>query len=309
MRALGDAKTPLYAIVVAALMNVALDLLFVVGFHWGIAGAAIATVVSQVASAVYCFFNVRKITILQVLPGDLKALPGFDPHFAEAGLSHGLAERHHRHGQHGGAVLSSTATACCSGGLYRHQQALRPAGDCRHLLRLRGDLLRGQNLGARLVNRIKRGQRAAAVVAFLTSVVIAAAMLLFGRLVLGLFISGEPAEVEASLDIAYHYLSIMSVCLPILYMLHIYRSALMGLGDTVVPHALRLRGDGGAHWRGLAAALVMGQEASTMRRWAPGPPRPFCWWRLLRQDAGPLPAQGLCPGRKKLKGVLVWSRR
>ncbi len=37
------------------------------------------------------------------------------------------------------------------------------------------------------------------------------------------------------MDIAYHYLSIMSVCLPILYMLHIYRSALMGLGDTVVP--------------------------------------------------------------------------
>ena len=60
-------------------------------------------------------------------------------------------------------------------------------------------------------------------------------MLLFGRLVLGLFISGEPGQVEASLDIAYHYLSIMSVCLPILYMLHIYRSALMGLGDTVVP--------------------------------------------------------------------------
>ena len=72
LRAWGTPKTPLYAIVVAALMNVALDLLFVVGFHWGIAGAAIATVVSQVASAVYCFFNVRKITILQVLPGDLK---------------------------------------------------------------------------------------------------------------------------------------------------------------------------------------------------------------------------------------------
>ncbi len=37
------------------------------------------------------------------------------------------------------------------------------------------------------------------------------------------------------MQIAYHYLAIMSVCLPILYMLHIYRSALMGLGDTVVP--------------------------------------------------------------------------
>ena len=91
-------------------------------------------------------------------------------------------------------------------------------------------------------------------------VVIAAAMLLFGRLVLGLFISGEPAEVEASLDIAYHYLSIMSVCLPILYMLHIYRSALMGLGDTVVP---MLSGFAEMVVRigvALLLPLVMGQE-------------------------------------------------
>ena len=72
LRALGDSKTPLYAIVVAALMNVVLDLLFVVGFHWGIAGAAIATVVSQVASAIYCFLNVRRISILSVQRQDLR---------------------------------------------------------------------------------------------------------------------------------------------------------------------------------------------------------------------------------------------
>ena len=41
--------------------------------------------------------------------------------------------------------------------------------------------------------------------------------------------------MEASLQIAFHYLSIMAVCLPILYLLYIYRSGLMGLGDTVVP--------------------------------------------------------------------------
>ena len=92
-------------------------------------GRPFATVVSQVASAVYCFFNVRKITILQVLPGDLKPWPGFDPHFAEAGLPHGLAERHHRHGQHGGAVCHQRLRHAVPGGLYRHQQALRPAGD------------------------------------------------------------------------------------------------------------------------------------------------------------------------------------
>ena len=55
------------------------------------------------------------------------------------------------------------------------------------------------------------------------------------KLFLGLFISGTPEEVADSMAIAYHYLAVMSVCLPILYMLHIYRSALMGLGDTVIP--------------------------------------------------------------------------
>ena len=93
----------------------------------------------------------------------------------------------------------------------------------------------GQNLGGRLIKRIKQGMRSAAVIALLTSAVIATAMLLLGKLFLGLFISGSPEEVEASMQIAYHYLAIMSLCLPVLYMLHIYRSALMGLGDTVVP--------------------------------------------------------------------------
>ena len=95
----------------------------------------------------------------------------------------------------------------------------------------------GQNLGGRLLQRIKRGMRSAAVIALATSAVIAVCMLLFGKIFLGLFISGTPGEVEASMGIGYHYLAIMSLCLPILYLLHIYRAALMGLGDTVIPMA------------------------------------------------------------------------
>ena len=310
LRALGDAKTPLYAIVVAALMNVALDLLFVVGFHWGIAGAAIATVVSQVASAVYCFFNVRKITILQVLPGDLKPSRdltltllklGFPMALQNAIIAMGSMVVQFVINGYGMLFLAGFTATNKLYGLLEIAATSYGFAVTSYV---------GQNLGARLVNRIKRGQRAAAVVAFLTSVVIAAAMLLFGRLVLGLFISGEPAEVEASLDIAYHYLSIMSVCLPILYMLHIYRSALMGLGGHGGAHALRLRGDGGAHWRGLAAAPGHGPGGHLLRGGGRLDRRGHsAGGSLLRQDAGPLPAQGLCPGRKKLKGVLVWSRR
>ena len=54
MRALGDSLHPLYYLIVSSCMNVALDLLFVAGFHWGVGGAAVATVLSQGLSAVLC---------------------------------------------------------------------------------------------------------------------------------------------------------------------------------------------------------------------------------------------------------------
>ena len=77
--------------------------------------------------------------------------------------------------------------------------------------------------------------RAAVVIALITSVVIAACMLGFGRFLLGLFISGSPETVEATMEVAYHYLAVMSVCLPVLYILHVTRSAIQGMGNTVLP--------------------------------------------------------------------------
>ena len=93
----------------------------------------------------------------------------------------------------------------------------------------------GQNLGAGLLGRIRKGMHSATWIALLTSAVITAAVLLLGRFMVALFISGTPEEVALSTDVAVHYLNIMSICLSVLYMLHIYRSALMGLGDTVMP--------------------------------------------------------------------------
>ena len=77
--------------------------------------------------------------------------------------------------------------------------------------------------------------RSAIVIALITSIIIAAVMLIFGRLILGLFISGTPEVFEQTLDIAYFYLAVMSVGLPILYILHVMRSAIQGMGDTVLP--------------------------------------------------------------------------
>ena len=58
MRGIGDSRTPMIAIIFCALLNIVLDIVFVVVVHWGCAGVAIATVISQAISAV---FVVRKI--------------------------------------------------------------------------------------------------------------------------------------------------------------------------------------------------------------------------------------------------------
>jgi len=52
LRAIGDSKMPLYVLMVCCLVNIVLDLLFVVAFHWDVFGVALATVLSQVVSAV-----------------------------------------------------------------------------------------------------------------------------------------------------------------------------------------------------------------------------------------------------------------
>ena len=69
----------------------------------------------------------------------------------------------------------------------------------------------------------------------MTSLVIAAVMFVFGRAIVGMFISGTPQEVAAAVDVGYLYLQIMSGCLPVLYILHVVRSAVQGMGDTVLP--------------------------------------------------------------------------
>lgn len=73
--------------------------------------------------------------------------------------------------------------------------------------------------------------------ALITSVVIAGIMIVIGRGILSLFVSGDPQQVEQVLDIAYKYLFIMAIFLWTLYLLYVYRSAIQGLGNTLIPLA------------------------------------------------------------------------
>ena len=84
--------------------------------------------------------------------------------------------------------------------------------------------------------RVRSGVRSANMLALLSSVIMAAIMLIFGREITMLFISREDIALalEAG-NTAYRYLCLMSVSLPILYILYVYMSALQGMGNTVTP--------------------------------------------------------------------------
>lgn len=88
LRALGDSITPLMFLIVASLLNVALDYLFVLGFHMGVAGAAYATVVSQAVSVVLCFIRIRrKFPILHLHKSDWKLERALAVDMLKSGMS------------------------------------------------------------------------------------------------------------------------------------------------------------------------------------------------------------------------------
>ncbi len=235
LRALGDSKTPLYAMVVASLLNVGLDLLFVIVFHWGIAGAAAATVIAQAVSSVYCFRVVRKITVIHLERGDLKLTKGMTGALLKLGspvaLQNGIISI-------GGMVVQSVVNRFGMLFIAGYTATNKLYGILETAAVSYGYAVTsyvGQNLGAKLLHRIKKGMKAATVIALLTSAVISVCMIVFGKFFLGLFISGTEAETAAAMEVAYRFLTIMASFLFVLYLLHIYRSALMGLGDTVTP--------------------------------------------------------------------------
>lgn len=235
LRALGNSRTPLIAMIIASFINVILDILFVAALHWGVAGAALATVIAQTFSAFYCFLVVCKIEIVHTCRADFAKIPGLNRKLFALGAPilfqdviisvGGLAVQFVINGYGFLFVAGFTATNKLYGVL--EMAAISYGYAIVSYV--------GQNLGAGEIRRIKKGVRVSTVLAFFTSAVISILMFLFGKILLSMFISGDPKQVGQVLAIAWHYLSVMASCLCILYFLYVYRSALQGLGNTMIP--------------------------------------------------------------------------
>ena len=235
LRALGDSRTPLYAMIIAAIINIILDLLFVMVFHMGVAGAAIATVIAQFFSSVFCYFAIKRISIIKIHKEDFKMDFSVIKRLIQLGT---LTAFQNVVISVGGMVVQSVV----NGFGFIYVAGFTATNKLYGLLELAATSLgfsvatyAGQNLGAKKYERIKKGVKSALIMALVISFGLTAILIPFGKVFLQLFVSGTPDVTAQVLDIAYHYLFVMCCMLWVLYMLHIYRSSLQGMGDTFMP--------------------------------------------------------------------------
>ena len=236
LRAVGNSKTPLKAMMLSALTNIGLDLLVVFVLHWGIAGAAIATVVSQAVAGTFCLLHMKKMPELRF---------GKENFHYEKALSQRLLHLSLPMGAKnmvvalGGifvqAIANGFGTTFIAGfaatnklmGLLEAAAISYGYGVTTYV---------GQNYGAGKKERISDGLKSAIRLSIGTSLAIALIMFLFGHAITGLFISADAVKIaDTAHVIAYDYLRFISIFLPGLYLLHVFMAALQGIGDTTSP--------------------------------------------------------------------------
>ena len=235
LRAVGDSKTPLKAMIAASFTNILLDCVAVFQLHMGIAGAAAATLIAQCLAGLICARKIYTSKILSFGKQD------FIPH-RECSMD--LVRI--------GTPVALKNIIICLGGILI-QSVVNGFGisfiaGFTATNKLYGILevaavsygyaittYMGQNFGARDYGRIRSGMRSALLLSVVTAVLIAAVMFVYGRPLTMLFISSDvPAQAAAAGNTAYLYLCFMSASLPILYLLFTYQAALQGVGNTVV---------------------------------------------------------------------------
>ena len=229
MRALGDSKTPLYFLILTSALNIGLDLLFIVPFHFGVLGAALATDISQVISGVLSFIYLRrKFDVLKMEKHDLAFSKKASIRLLGIGIPMGLQCSITAIGsvimQWAVNVLGSTAVA-----------AVTAAGKTQGLLTVPMESVgtamatyAGQNLGASRMDRVRQGVNSAMLIILIYGVASAFVLHFTDVQIMSLFL--DTAKEVDIVAMGREYLFWNSVFFVPLGALIIWRYTIQGLG-------------------------------------------------------------------------------
>ena len=228
LRALGDSKTPLYFLILASIVNVLLDLLFVLAFQWGVFGVALATIVSQaicaLTSFMYAYIRIPyfHLTKEQLKPEKRIIVDSFRLGVPVA-LQNSMIAVSCMALQGVVNSFGETVMAAFTISSRIEQVVQQPYSSLGMAL----TTYAGQNMGAGKLDRVKKGYHRAIVMVAIFSLSMIPVFYLFGRSIVCIFVD-EPAVISMGVNA----LRITSLCYFGLGMIYVPRAILNGCGDT-----------------------------------------------------------------------------
>ncbi|MEC6748867.1 MATE family efflux transporter [Marinilactibacillus sp. XAAS-LB27] len=233
LRSIGNSRAPLFFLIITSILNIGLDLLFILVFDMGVAGAGLATVISQfVASIVGLIYIKRYVPILRIHKEDWAA--GFKQIKEHAAIAFPMG-------------FQSSIIAIGSIAIQMTLNSLGPTAVAATTAAQKIDgiatlplvsfgitmaTFAAQNYGAGKVERVWQGVRTTMKVVLTYSAVVGLLLVLFGRNLTSLFVGSESTEI---LELSQLYFITNASFYFLLAMLFIYRYTLQGLGRSTAP--------------------------------------------------------------------------
>lgn len=228
IRSLGDSKTPVYFLILASLMNIALDYIAIDFLGFDVDGPAYATVISQGISGVLCLvYMIRRFPILKFQPGELRLDGDRCKVLLSMGVPMGL--------QYSITAIGSVVLQTAVNGLGAIAVAAITAGSrignfCCCVFDALGATMAtyaGQNIGALKYKRIKDGVMDATLMGSIYAVIICIVLILFGGEIPKIFV--DSSQIEVIKD-AHFYLIVNSIFYIPLVVVNVWRFAIQGMG-------------------------------------------------------------------------------
>jgi putative MATE family efflux protein len=233
LRALGDSITPLVFLIIASLINVVLDLVFVIVFHWDVPGVAMATIISQFISGIGCIiYAYRKVNLLRIPLKEFKPEReilikcirlGIPVALQNSFISISMMVLQFVINSFQAIIMASYTV------VNRIEQlVMQPFMS----LGAAVASFTGQNIGAGKIDRVKKGIKSSVLIALLFSIIMLPLMYFGGEYIMRLFTKKEDVEVVRN---GVEGIRINSLFYSFLGLIFITRNFLSGAGDIKIP--------------------------------------------------------------------------
>lgn len=230
LRSLGDSKTPLKAIILSSVLNILMDCLFIFVLKTGVGGAAIATILSQLVSAMVCIKRIMGIDFLKINPeekkNDLKLYVKLLKNGVPMALMNSITAIGCMVVQYyvnGLGVAYTSAYSACSKYINLFMNPAFTAG-------YSVSAFTGQNFGAKRFDRIREGLRFCLFIVLIAYIIFGSVMFFFPKWLASLLLQGSE-----QISYAAQFLPICGVMLFAVDMLFVYRNSVQGMGFPFVP--------------------------------------------------------------------------